>query len=261
MRWVGVIVAFGLVFDLPATGGSGSQAVAATVDNAGGAARHSDNRAALAECTETISPSPLSPRPALRRATYAAKPSLPRRARAKRLKRHHARSPHKRHLVRHAKRKPVHHAHHRPAARHPRAARRAVVHRVTYALPACGQRTEMINDLLGLPGVTQPPIAAESIAATAPLPIFIDLPPAIGPGPGPIVVGGPVGPGPIIFPGGPTYPVGPGPIIIGPPGPPIAPPISPVTPSVPEPGSWATMLSGLMLVGAMRRRAARARLQ
>jgi len=133
------------------------------------------------------------------------------------------------------------------------------VHRVTYASPLCGQRSQIINDMLGLPGVTQPPVAAESVTDTGPLPVFIGVPPTIGGG------SGPTGPGTIIFPGGPIYPPGPGPIIIvsppGPPGPP-SPPGPPVTSPVPEPASWAAMLIGMMLVGgSMRRRGAKAAAQ
>ena len=99
--------------------------------------------------------------------------------------------------------------------------------------------------MLGLPGITQPPVVAESTANIGPLPLFINLPPVIGTGP-------------IVFPGGPLYPVGPGPIIIGPPGPPVGPPVAPpISSPVPEPASWATMLIGLLLVGGMRRRAAK----
>jgi len=135
------------------------------------------------------------------------------------------------------------------------------VHRVTYASPLCGQRSEIINDMLGLPGVTQPPVAAESTGNNGLIPIFIDLPPIIGFGPGPLIIGGPIGPGPITFPGGPTYPPGPGPIIIAPPGPP-GPPGPPVTSPVPEPASWAAMLIGMMLLGGgMRRRNARPSIQ
>lgn len=127
------------------------------------------------------------------------------------------------------------------------------MHRVTYASPLCGQRSQIINDMLGLPGVTQPPVTAESLTGTGPLPVFIDVPPSTGGG-GPTGPG-PTGPGPIVFPGGPLYPPGPGPIIIvSPPGPPVTPPVS--TP-VPEPASWATMLIGMMLIGSLRRRGAK----
>jgi len=245
MRWVGVILAFALGLDLPTTGGSAAQTVAATVENAGGATPHAAKSALIADCTETLTPSPLSPRPVLRRTTYAAKPSRPHRHHARRgHKRHHARQV-KRHIVHHTKRLGRHHARRSHPARHRPALHRVAVHRVTYASPLCGQRSEIINDMLGLPGVTQSPVAAETIADT--LPTFIDLPPAIGTGPGPIIVG-PIGPGPI-------YPVGPGPIIIGPPGPPVSPPVTPpVTSPVPEPASWASLLIGMMLVGGTLRR-------
>ena len=247
MRLIGVIVVLALLVDLPLTASLEAQAVSAPVDNKPAPQRHSAGSPLLADCPENVvTPSPLSRRPVLRRATYAAKPSPSHRHRARtRLKRHRVH-------VHHAKRKaahPRHHAakhHHRPI-RHKRAPRRPIVHRVTYASPLCGQRSEIINDMLGLPGITQPPVVAESATNTGPLPLFINLPPVIG-----------TGPGPIVFPGGPIYPGGPGPIIISPPGPPVGPPVAPpISSPVPEPAGWATMLIGLVLVGgAMRRRAA-----
>ena len=240
MRWVGVIVLSALAFDLPMTDSIVGQAVSATIDTQRNSTTRADRSPLIADCTETVTPSPLSRRPVLRRATYAAKPSKPRR--------HRARVRHKVHHARHMKHKAIHHRH-RPL-RHPRAHRRPAVHRATYASPLCGQRSEIINDMLGLSGVAQPPVAAEITADTYLLPTFIDVPPPIGPGP--------IGPGPIIFPGGPIYPVGPGPIIVSPPGPPVTPPVTPpISSPAPEPASWATIVAGMMLVGhGMRRRAA-----
>jgi hypothetical protein len=257
MRWVGVLVAFALVLDLPAAAQTPAGNGSATAKKHVSGARDSKSPL-LADCNETvIMPSPLSPRPPLRRATYSARPTRPHH-RHIRPKRHAA---HK-HVARHAGHQSAHHRR-RPTARRP-ADRRAVLHRVTYVSPLCAKRSEAINQMLGLPGyyVTQPPIAADSGPDV--LPTFVDLPPIIGPGPIAGGGGGPTGPGPIIvFPGGPIFPPGPGPIIVGPPGPPVGPPVSPpVTPpiisSAPEPSSWAMMLFGMMLVGgAARRRAVR----
>ena len=195
-------------------------------------------------------PVSLPPRPTVRRATLASRPT------------HHARTTHK-------PRKPVHRKHaaakhrtkHRPrhAAHRPTSASLRL-HRVTYASPLCGERSSAMNTMLGLPDytITQPPEAA---TATRIADAVIDVPPVLGYTGG----GGPGGPGGPIFPVGPVFPIGPGPIIIFPVGPvgpvgPVAPvtPVGPVTPppaAVPEPASWATMMIGMVLVGgSMRRR-------
>lgn len=260
MRLVGVLVAFALVLDLPMIASASVQNVSPTIEKARPSRARDGQSPLLADCTETvIMPSPLSPRPALRRATYAAKPTRPRR--------HHARPRRKaptHRVIHHARHKAVHHRyrHRRPASHRP-ADRRAILHRVTYASPLCAKRSQVINDMLGLPeyDVTQAPVVADSTSDS--VPAFIDVLPVIGPeiGGG----GGPTGPGPVIItPIGPILPPGPGPIIIGPPGPPVTPPGPPVTPpvvsSAPEPSSWATMLIGMALVGSgvrKRRRSAR----
>lgn len=131
------------------------------------------------------------------------------------------------------------------------------MHRVTYASPLCGERSTVLNDMIGLPGITQPPVPADSAPGYV-LPTFIDLPPVTGGGPGPVI--GPTGPGPIVIwpPIGPIFPVGPGPVIVQPPGPPVTPPVTPPVSSAPEPSSWSMMLIGFMLVGGrIRRRAVR----
>jgi len=260
MRFLCVLMASVLVLDLPVTAAVEAQNVTAKVDNRAPAAPGPGKSRLIADCTETvIVPSPLPPRPTLRRATFAARPSVPHR--------HHAHARHKLKPKPHVRHKAVRHGHHhghRHGHRRPRhrsSEPALVLHRVTYASPLCGQRSPALNAMLGLPDyeVTQPPIAADSDV----LPTYIDLPAWVGPGP--IGGGGPVGPGPIIgFPGGPIipiYPVGPGPIvIIVPPGPPVTPPVTPpVIPlPAPEPTSWATMLIGMMMVGrGMRRSAAR----
>jgi len=258
MQWVGVLVAFALVLDLPvgaqAPTGNRSATAKGRVFRVHDAGAHGGKSPLLADCDETvIMPSPLSPRPPLRRATYSARPTRPHHPHI-RPKRHVT---HK-HFVHHARHQSAHHRR-RPAAHRP-AGRRAVLHRVTYVSPLCAKRSEAINQMLGLPGyeVTQPPIAADSTPDV--LPTFVDLPPVIGPAPIAGGGGGPTGPGPIVvFPGGPIYPPGPGPIIVGPPGPPVGPPVTPpVVSSAPEPSSWAMMLFGMMLIGGTaRRRAAR----
>jgi hypothetical protein len=106
-----------------------------------------------------------------------------------------------------------------------------------------------MNIMLGLPDytVTQPPEAA--IAPTIE-DTLLDLPPVLGGTGGGGGIGSPTFPI-VIFPGWPVFPIGPGPVIIPPVGP-IAPPVSPGT--VPEPATWATMMLGMMLVGAAMRR-------
>ena len=260
MRLVRVLVAFALVLDLPMTASASVPNVSPAVEKAHPSEARGGQSPLLADCAETvIMPSPLSPRPALRRATYAAGPTRPRR--------HHVRPKRKapvHRVIRHAPHKTVHHRHRHPISHRP-ADRRAVLHRVTYASPLCAKRSEVINDMLGLPeyDVTQPPIVADSTPDN--LPAFIDVSPVFGPDTG--GGGGPTGPGPVIIPPiGPIFPPGPGPIIIGPPGPPgppVTPPGPPVTPPVvsnaPEPSSWATMLMGMALIGGSvrRRRATR----
>jgi hypothetical protein len=263
-----------LALDLPATASIKAPAIPAQVENNTVSTGSPTKSPLIADCIETaIVPSPLAPRPTLRRATFAAKPSLHHRHHARPHKKHHAR-PHKKSKprahraasARHGKATHVRHtaAHrhgprhvhrrtHRPAAHRPAPAR-PVLHRVTYASPLCAERSTVLNDMLGLPDylVTQLPVAADSTQEADLLPIFIDLPP---------VIGGPVGPGPIAPwpPVVPIFPVGPGPIVILPPGPPpITPPVTPPISPAPEPSSWAMMLVGMLLVGgSLRRRSLR----
>jgi len=201
--------------------------------------------ALIADCPETtFMPSPLARRPVLYRATHASRPARPHR--------HRKAKPHKR-VVHHKHRAVRHLAHKRHPAPHRRAAQptRARLHKVTYASPLCGERSQTINDLIGLPDVTELPIAA----AASDVPTVFDLPALVGSGgttgptgPG---VGFPTGPG---FPGGPTGPIFPVPPVV-PPTPPT-PPVPPVPPvAVPEPASWATMMLGMAWIGrTMRRR-------
>lgn len=251
MRFVCVLVMCALALDLPTIASVAAQTVPTSVDSKTVRTPRSGSPL-LVDCPETvIIPSPLSPRPALRRATFASKPSLRHRHR------HHVR-PHRKakpkapHRARHGKHKAARHGHRHAPHRH--APRRAILRRVTYASPLCGERSTAINDMLGLPGVAAPAVAEDSPPGDV-LPTFISLPPLIGGGPGPVIGPTPVGP---IFPlgPGPTFPVGPGPIIIQPPGPPITPPVSPPVSSAPEPSSWATMLIGMMLIGGSFRRRA-----
>jgi hypothetical protein len=128
---------------------------------------------------------------------------------------------------------------------------------VTYASPLCGERTQTINDLIGLPDVTEMPVAAA--ASDVPNQAFT-LPALVGGG----GTTGPTGPG-VGFPTGPGFPGGPtGPIILVPPVVPPTPPTPPVPPippvAVPEPASWMTMMLGMALVGrSIRRRRGRTR--
>ena len=206
--------------------------------------------ALIADCPETtFLPSPLAPRPVLHRATHASRPARPHR--------HRKATPHKKPVV-HRKHRAVRHlAHKRHPVPHRRAAHptRARLHKVTYASPLCGERSQTINDLIGLPDVTELPVAATG--SDVPNQVF-DLPALVGgggttgpTGPG---VGFPTGPG---FPGGPTGPIVPVPPVVPPTPPtPPTPPIPPIPPvAVPEPASWATMMLGMALVGrSMRRR-------
>jgi hypothetical protein len=201
------------------------------------------------DCKETaVMPATLPPRPSVRRATFASKPTH----------RHHARTAHKirkpvrrKHISKHAggKHRPKHRAHrprHRPTAASPR------IRRVTYASPLCGERSSAMNTMLGLPEytITQPPEAATAPAIED---AVLDAPPVLGSTNG--GGGGPTGPI-LIFPGGPVFPIGPGPVITVPPVGPVGPVTPPVTPgAVPEPTSWATMMLGMALIGgAIRRR-------
>jgi hypothetical protein len=259
MRAVCALVAFAMIFDLPMTASVEAQTVAPTVDKSAANTPLAAQSGLIADCAETAyMPSPLPERPTLRRATYASKPGVPHRHRARPKKRTHRvvhakKASHIRKAT-HAKRKVLHR---RPAAHRP-AAKRPILHRVTYASPLCAKRSTVLNDMLGLPDydITQPAIAGDAVPGTTSLPAFIDVPPVIGTGSGPITGGG-TGPGPITFPGGPIYPVGPGPIVVEP-TPPVGPPVvtPPVTPpsSVPEPASWAMMIMGMMLVGSSLRR-------
>jgi hypothetical protein len=128
--------------------------------------------------------------------------------------------------------------------------------------PALHQRAlpkmrKPVNPLAGIVGAvpTAPPLDAPVIAQ--PLDKVVNGTPsgpvAISPPPGG-VVGGPGGGFPGVFvPGG-----GGGGVIIPPPAvnPPVTPPvvIPPTTSGVPEPGSWAMMLIGFVLIGSAVRR-------
>jgi len=200
--------------------------------------------ALIADCPETtFMPSPLARRPVLHRATHASRPARPHR--------HRKATPRKKPVV-HRKHRAVRHlAHKRHPAPHRRAAHptRARLHKVTYASPLCGERSQTINDLIGLPDVTELPVAAA--ATDVPTQVF-DLPAIVGAG----GTTGPTGPG-VGFPTGPGFPGGPtGPIVPLPPVVPPTPPTPPIPPvAVPEPASWATMMLGMALVGrSMRRR-------
>jgi hypothetical protein len=112
-----------------------------------------------------------------------------------------------------------------------------------------------------LPKVAKPELPKEFVAAIAPpLPNIAEIPataPLTSIGPLLITPGIPGGGGGIVVP--PQAPPGggggpPGPPPESPPGPP--PPVD--TPSVPEPGTWATMLLGFGLTGWMMRRRRRA---
>ena len=248
MRFVCVLVMFAIAFDLPTTASTAAEPVAGRVDTKTGT-----GSPLIADCTETvIMPSPLSPRPRLRRATLSSKPTLRHRHRHHLRPHKHVKAKAKARARTHLKRKAIHHRR-RPAPR-PKAVPRAILHRVTYTSPLCAERSPVLNHMLGLPeyAVTQPPVPADRAAGDV-LPTFIALPPFVGGGPGPVI--GPVGPGPIVLwpPIPPIFPVGPGPVG-PPPGPPVAPPVTPPVSSAPEPSSWAMMLMGMMLVGGSVRR-------
>lgn len=217
----------------------------------------SGGAAAIANCEEfTVQPAPLAPRAHIFPASYA--PSRPHpvvRHRAHRpvkhraLKHRHIRKPvkHRRPIHRRVRaRRPVAHrpaAAHRPVAYRPRpAGSRPALQRVTYAAPLCGERTQEINDLLGL---DQPVIAAA--APIGPVQnVTFDVAPVTGTTG---TVGYPVTGGPDIFPGVTGVPP------IGPPGPP-----GPPTTPVPEPETWMTLVAGMAATGFMlRRRRARRR--
>jgi hypothetical protein len=259
MKFVNVLVASLLAINLPLTAAADAQASVGAVSRADAAPAP---RSALlaADCKETaVMPVSLPPRPAVRRATFASKPT------------HHARPAHKRHkpavkkraigkhkATKHkaTKHRPKHRRH--PAAHRPGPASLRV-HRVTYASPLCDQRSSVMNTMLGLDdyAITQPPEAAMAPGIDDAVLNAPDLFGYTGGGGG--GTGSPTGPI-VIFPGGPTFPTGPtGPIIILPPVGPVG-PVGPVTPpttpsAVPEPNSWATMMIGMMLVGgAVRRR-------
>lgn len=258
MRFLYVLVALSLVLDLPATASVGMQVVAATIDERSISVRSPSASPLLADCLETVIRAPLSPRPRLKRATFAAKPHAPHRRHARPHKRVKPKSAHAKiavhkkvathkKLAPHKKRR-----HARRPARHHRAAR-IPLRRVTYASPLCAQRSPSLNYMLNLPDfeVTQAPVVADSTSGVGILPTFIQLP-IIGGGGGP-------GVGPLVFPPPviPIYPVGPGPIIVRPPTPPPPPPPPPS--AVPESSSWAMMMMGMMLVGSsIRRRASKA---
>lgn len=118
------------------------------------------------------------------------------------------------------------------------------------------------NPLAGIVGAvpTPPPVEAPIVAQPFDKVLAPAGPVAISPPPGG-VIGGPGGGFPGVFvPGG-----GGGGVIIPPPAvnPPVTPPITPpvvippTTSGVPEPGSWAMMLLGFVLIGSAVRRSRR----
>ncbi|HWI85879.1 MAG TPA: PEPxxWA-CTERM sorting domain-containing protein [Sphingomonas sp.] len=269
MRFVSVLVAFALCFNSPL-------AAAADAQNTISEANASNRSSLLADCNETVfTPSPMAPRGVLHRTTFASKPGRP--PAGKRHKQAHKKPvahKHKRIVQKKveqkkvAQSKPVVHkkvTHKKPVAHKKRASRkhapRRPVHRtaaralqrVTYASPLCEERTQGINDMLGLDSIpTETPVAATDILV--PNEIF-DLPPVLPGGTAsPSFPGNPFFPGvPVIIlpplgPPGPGNPTNPG----GPDTPPV---ITPPTSSVPEPASWAMMIFGMALIGrGIRRR-------
>jgi hypothetical protein len=137
--------------------------------------------------------------------------------------------------------------------------------RLAGALASLKQKRQPLLHERALPKVRRPLSPLAAIVAAPPPPIAtVPVFEAVGgPKPGgpgvPVALTTPPGGGPVVFPFTPL-PGGGGGVILPPPTtitPPPGPPIVPTTPTpsgVPEPGSWAMMLLGFVLIGGALRR-------
>jgi len=241
VRLVRILVVLALMIDLPPAFTAETQPDSAPQAPAREATHAGAKSDLLADCTETVvRPSPMPPRPVAR---HAALPSKPHR--------HHRKKTHRVVKRAHHKKPHAHHRHRPRKHRRPSAPKPPVFRHLSYASPLCDQPSPAMKAMLGLPEVTQPPVAAIEEAIPN---VVLALSPVTDIGP--VAVTGPVTPI-IDFPPGPGLPPGPtGPIILPPIGPPPVPPIVP--PAIPEPAGWATMLTGMMLIGRSLRRRRRA---